>query len=180
MFNNLKFKVMLYYSFIVRPANPSEKDSAKKIYAIAQSKQTLTIRDIAKHIAEHNSVFSEGTILGLLTDTGKCISENLKQGNRINLWDWGTFYVTLSSEGAENSEEFSTSLIKHVNLRWKTSKEMDTALQTVTYKRMPTIELQDVARKTMNQQANEDVGTTSGSSDDTGGSGAGDPGDVTP
>ena len=171
---------MLYYSFSVHTANPSEKDGAKKIYAIAQSKETKSMRDIAQHIAEHNSVFSEGTILGLLTDAGKCILENLKAGNRVDLWDLGTFYFTFSCEGAETAEDFTTSLIKHVNLRWKTSKMMDTALQNVTFERMPTIELVDAARKTMSEQANESVGAPSDSGDDTGGSGSGDSGDVTP
>ena len=142
------------------------------------------MRDIAQHIAEHNSVFSEGTILGLLTDAGKCILENLKAGNRVDLWDLGTFYVTLSCEGAATAEDFNTSLINHVNLRWKTSKMMDTALQNVTFERMPTIELVDAARKTMSEQANEDVGApanSGGSSGgNSGGSGSGDPGDVTP
>ena len=171
---------MVHYSFTVRAANPSEKDSTKKIYAVAQSKETMSMRDIAQHIAEHNSVFSEGTILGLLTDAGKCILENLKSGNRVNLWDLGTFYITLSCEGAETAEDFSTSLIKHVNLRWTTSKAMENALQNVTFGRMPTIELTDAARKTMSEKANESVGAPSDTGGGSGGSGSGDSGDVTP
>ena len=170
----------LLYSFTVRPTNPSEKDGAKHIYAIAQSKETVTMRSLAKHIAEHNSVFSEGTILGLLTDAGKCIVENLKQGNRVDLWDLGTFFVTLSGEGAATAEEFSTSLISRVNLRWKTSKEMNTAMQNVTFERVPNIVLFDAALKTMNERANEHAGTSSSTGEETGGSGSGDPGDVTP
>ena len=169
----------LQYSFTVRPANPSEKDGAKQIFAVAQSKETVTMRSLAKHIAEHNSVFSEGTILGLLTDAGKCIVENLKQGNRVDLWDLGTFYVTLRCEGVDSAEDFSTSCISHVNLRWKTSDEMQTTMQNVTFERVPTLKLTDDARKLMSQNANENVGS-GGSGSEGGGSGTGDPGDVTP
>lgn len=187
MFNLINIIMSIYYSFTVRPVNPSLTDGDKQIYAIAQSKESVTLEEIAEHISEHNSVFSTGTTLGLLTDTVKCITENLKMGRRVKLSTLGTFYITLSGGGAEKAEDFSTSLIKHVNLRWKTSKKMDAALQDVTFERVPTIELVDAARKTMNQQANENVGTTGNTDggDNSGGngggaSGTGDPSDVTP
>lgn len=166
----------LNYSFVVRLTNPSDKNSEKKLYAIAQSKETVTLRAIAKHIAEHNSVFSEGTILGLLVDAVKCMTENLMQGNRIDMWDLGTFFVTLSGEGSDSAEAFNESLIKRVNLRWQTSEAMQTALQHVDFTRISTRELQEAALKTMSENADKSLGVTPESN---GNGGVNDGGDVT-
>lgn len=164
----------LNYSFTVRAANPSEKNSEKKVYATVQSKETLTLRDIAAHISEHNSVFSEGTTLGLLVDAVKCMTENLKMGNRIDMWDLGTFYVTLSCEGASSTEEFNESLIKEVNLRWMTSDTMHAALQSAGFNRVATRDLQAVALKTMSDKANTAIGNNGGSGSGSGGVTGGD------
>lgn len=150
----------LNYSLVARLVNPSEKNSEKKVYATVQSKETLTLRDIASHISGHNSVFSEGTILGLLTDAMKCMTENLMAGNRIDMWDLGTFYVTLSCNGADSVKEFNESLIKKVNLRWKTSQTMFDALQRAGFERIATRELQGEALKTMSDNVNNAVGAT--------------------
>ena len=155
------------YSFVVRATNPTDKNSEKKVYATVQSKATLSLRDIAAHISEHNSVFSEGTTLGLLVDAVRCMTENLQLGNRIDMWDLGTFYVTLSSEGADSSKDFNESLIKEVNLRWMTSEKMHEALQKVGFERIATRDLQTAALKTMSENADTAIGTTSSGGDDT-------------
>lgn len=164
----------LNYSFTARYVKPGDADSAKKVYAIAQSKETVTLRHIAAHIAEHNSVFSEGTVLGLLVDAVKCMTENLMQGNRIDMWDLGTFFVTLSGQGADSAEDFSTSLIKEVNLRWMTSEKMHKALQGIDFNRIATRELQENALKQMIEIVNQSVGVTDDSGDggNQGGSGS--------
>ena len=159
----------LNYSLTVRHTNPSDKNSEKKVYAMAQSKENVTLRTIAKHIAEHNSVFSEGTILGLLVDAVKCMTENLMQGNRIDMWDLGKFYVTLTGEGADSVKEFNDSLIKRVNLRWKTSKDMHKALQNVGFTRISTRELQGESLKTMSENVDKSLGVTPESDDNGGG-----------
>ena len=169
----------IYYSFIVRPSNIMDETSAKKVYAVAQSKKTLTLRAIAQHLASHQSPYSEGTIMGLLTDAVKCITENLLEGNRVDMWDLGTFYVTLSCKGASSSEEFTTSLIKRVNLRWKTSGRMYAELQQASFERVPTIELTEDAKKTMAERADVKMGVSDTSGGDTSGEGGSgdDPGD---
>ena len=55
------------YSLGLRLSNPSEKDSAKKIFAYAQS-QTINSRQLANHWASHTSSFSRGECLGIIED----------------------------------------------------------------------------------------------------------------
>ena len=119
------------YSFVVRSENLAEKSKKRLIYAAAQSKETVTTRDIAQHLASHNSVFSEGTIIGLLQDAQKCIMERLLDGARVDLDDLGAFFTTIASHGAKSAEDFDESLLKKVNLRWKPSKRMTNAFKDV-------------------------------------------------
>ena len=145
------------YSFVVRLASIYGRTKKKLVYATAQRRQTLTTRDIAKHISSHNSVFSEGTIIGLLQDAQRCIMEHLIAGDRVNLDDLGAFYTSISSRGAESAEEFDVSLIKSVNLRWKPSKRMTEAMKGVELRPVATRAEQRKAKKKMATIANQDV-----------------------
>lgn len=148
------------YCFVVRLASIYGRTKKKLVYATAQRKQTLTTRDIAKHIASHNSVFSEGTIIGLLQDAQRCIMEHLIHGDRVNLDDLGAFYTSIASRGAESAEEFDESLIKSVNLRWQPSKRMMQAVKNVGFNCVPTRAEQRKAKKKMAEMANEEVNSS--------------------
>lgn len=118
------------YSLLPRSSSPREDNAPRLIYAAAQSTETVSLQQIAHHIASHNSVFSEGTIVGLLTDFQKCVLEQLKRGARVNLEGFGSFYTTLQGRGAANSEDFTTDLIDRINIRWRPSPEMEKAIQS--------------------------------------------------
>ena len=63
----------------------SETEQAGKLYARVSYKQAMTIQDMARHMAEHNTVFSEGSILGVLTDFVKCVREMVLMGNTVKI-----------------------------------------------------------------------------------------------
>ena len=54
--------------------NNETSPSFGKYYPRVSYKQTLDIHDMAVHMAEHNTPFSEGTIEGILRDFVKCVS----------------------------------------------------------------------------------------------------------
>ena len=117
------------YSLLPRSSSPRNDKAPRLIYAAAQSTETVSIQQIAHHLASHNSVFSEGTILGLLTDLQKCVLEQLMRGARVNMEGLGSFYTTLQGRGAASSEEFTTDLIDRINIRWRPSPEMEKTIQ---------------------------------------------------
>lgn len=145
------------YSFVVRLAKVSNKELGRRVYATAQSTERVTTRDIARHLASHNSVFSEGTIIGLLQDAQKCITEKLLSGARVDLDDLGAFYTNISSRGAKSTDEFDKSLIKSVNLRWRPSKRMNQAMRKVELNPVATRAEQRRAIKKMHEQVNEEI-----------------------
>ncbi len=104
------------YSLSLRSSNPLNEDAAKKIYATAQSRETVTLKMLAAHIREHGSSFSVGTLYGVLADMVSCTLELLKSGYSVNFDGLAKFYVTLSSNGADSTAEFTTANIKKVNI----------------------------------------------------------------
>ena len=87
-----------------------------KYYPRVSYKQTLNIHDMAKHMAEHNTPFSEGTIEGILRDFVKCTREQTLMGNTIKVDDLAIFKVSVIGNGctllydAENDKTISASI----------------------------------------------------------------------
>jgi len=61
--------------YLTKVSEDSEREQAGKLYARLTYKQSMNIQDMEHHMAEHNTVFSEGSILGVLTDFVKCVRE---------------------------------------------------------------------------------------------------------
>ena len=87
-----------------------------KYYPRVSYKQTLNIHDMAKHMAEHNTPFSEGTIEGILRDFVKCTREQTLMGNTVKVDDLAIFKVSVIGNGctllydAENDKTISASI----------------------------------------------------------------------
>ena len=79
----------------------SESEIAGKTYARVDYKQTLEISDMARHMAEHNTAFSEGLILGVLTDFVKCVREQVLNGNTVKIDNLAIFKATVEANGLE-------------------------------------------------------------------------------
>ena len=100
-------------------ANPLKSDEAKKAYANIQLTGNVNINELARHIADHNTVFSRGTIVGVLTELGVCMRELILQGYKVELGEIGTFEPTISSRGALTKEEFTTQNIKSLTVNFR-------------------------------------------------------------
>ena len=145
------------YSLTSRLASIYSKKKKKLVYAVAQRRQTFTTDDIAHHISSHNSVFSEGTIVGLLRDAQRCIMEHLVKGDRVDLEELGAFYTTIASRGAKSTEEFDDSYIKSINLRWLPSRDMRKKIQYAELRQVPSRCEQRKAIKEMKEFVDTEV-----------------------
>ena len=87
--------------YLSKVTENSETEMAGKTYARVNYKQSLTISDMARHMAEHNTVFSEGSILGVLTDFVKCVREMVLNGNTVKIDNLAIFKATVEANGLE-------------------------------------------------------------------------------
>lgn len=110
-------------------------DSDHLFYARAFHEETISLDDLAKHMSEHNSPFSYGTIDGVLKDMVKCIRELLLESKKVKLDNLAIFSLGLHGIGADTAEKFSVSThirSAHINALGTGSfskKELDTSVR---------------------------------------------------
>ena len=71
-------------------------------YAKAVSLETLSQRDMAKHISSHGSPYTVDVVMGVLEAYRNCLIEQLLESKKVKIEGLGTFYVTIANkEGGE-------------------------------------------------------------------------------
>jgi nucleoid DNA-binding protein len=89
-------------------------------FAYPLIEETLDEDDLAAHMADHNTPFSQGTIKGIITDMVKCIHELLLEGKNVKINNLAIFSIGIknSKGGAATEEDFSVQKnIQGVKLR---------------------------------------------------------------
>ena len=102
--------------YLSKVTESSESEQAGKLYARVSYKQTLNVQDMAHHMAEHNTMFPEGSITGILIDFVKCVREQVLNGNTVKIDNLAIFKATVEANGletmydAENDKTASASI----------------------------------------------------------------------
>ena len=90
--------------------NP-QKRTEEKYYANPVNLGKKTLRDIAHDIAGRSSL-TRGDIENVLSNFMDCLPHYLRDGFSVQLGEFGTMRLTLSSEGAATEKAFKTETIK--------------------------------------------------------------------
>ena len=101
----------------------SHSDAYGKWYPRVSYKQTLNIHDMAVHMAEHNTPFSEGTIEGILRDFVKCTREQTLMGNTVKVDNLAIFKVSCIGNGC--SKLYDPDTDKSISASIGTMKKTD-------------------------------------------------------
>ena len=71
-------------------------------YAKAVGLETLSLRDMARHITSHGSPYTVDVVMGVLEAYRNCLIEQLLESKKVKVEGLGTFYVTIANkEGGE-------------------------------------------------------------------------------
>ena len=87
--------------YLSKVTEDSESEQAGKLYARVSYKQSMDIHDMAHHMAEHNTAFSEGLIVGVLTDFVKCTREMVLSGNTVKVGNLAIFKATVEANALD-------------------------------------------------------------------------------
>ena len=87
--------------YLSKVTEDSESEQAGKLYARVSYKQAMDIHDMAHHMAEHNTAFSEGLIVGVLTDFVKCTREMVLSGNTVKVGNLAIFKATVEANALD-------------------------------------------------------------------------------
>jgi len=125
-----------------------------KYYPKAVEKETITLRGLAKHMAEHQCVYSRDIIEGVLIKMASCMIELIAQGNPVKIDGLGIFWPTVEStkegitraallEGKWNANTY----VKAVHIRFRPEGVADDDITSRTFKDMCALSTYGVEEK---------------------------------
>ena len=84
---------------LTKNTNDAIQGTLGKYYARVEYKGTLSKADLAEHMHEHNAIYSQGLVEGILTDAAKCIKELILQGYVVKIDNLGLFKASVDANG---------------------------------------------------------------------------------
>jgi predicted histone-like DNA-binding protein len=114
------------------PGNPQ---GPKKWYAGAKSTGSTDLKALGKEIAQRSTVSPADTqaVLVALTEV---LAEHLSEGQIVRLDDFGSFQVSIGSEGAETEAKFNVSMIKNPKVVFRPGAELKTMLNNLKFEKL--------------------------------------------
>ena len=88
--------------------NPQFEEKAA-YYAQAVATETMSMRDMAKHITSHGSPYTVDIVVGVLEAFRSCLIEQMLESKKVKVDGLGTFYVTIANKegGVKDLSKFN-------------------------------------------------------------------------
>ena len=129
-------RVVLYQN-----TNAKIKEAYNKWFPRVVSDETIGLEELAEHMASHNTPYSKGAILGMLTDAVGCTKELLLLGKNVKFPDLAIFSIGLKVKGgADTKENYSVAkFIIGLKLRARATGDLSSAHLDTTIKRVDAV-----------------------------------------
>ena len=122
--------------FSVTPRkDPRDQNSQPKYYATVRSNGRVDTHGIAKDINKMSTVSSVDTA-AVLEAFMNVVPDQLADGKIVELGDFGTFRVSVSSEGAELPESVTTRSITNVRILFQPGKRFKKLLNGTEFEKI--------------------------------------------
>jgi predicted histone-like DNA-binding protein len=133
-FLNIKTRrIMALFFKKVERSNPRDIKAPKKWYASLKSIGLKKEREIAILAAEGTTLDPKEAQLAY-SRFGIVVIRALLDGHTVEIENFGTFRLTINSEGTDKKEELTANNIKEVNIRFIPDKGTKETLQKATFK----------------------------------------------
>lgn len=119
---------------LIEKGNPSDKNAPKKWYASPVNSGKVDQKAIAKEIANRSSLTS-GDVANVIQNFLELLPNYLIDGKSVQLGDFGTFRLSLSSEGAEEQATFNATKIKGLKVIFTPSSDFKTTLSQTHFEK---------------------------------------------
>ena len=115
-------------------ANPQDR-TQEKWYASPVNEGKITKSDITKEIVNYSSL-SRGDVSNVIENVLDIVPKYLLMGKSVNLGEFGTLRLSLSSEGVDNPEDFKSNLIKGVRIIFTPGVELKKSLGDIKFEKV--------------------------------------------
>lgn len=120
---------------VIQKVNPQSPEDPRKYYGITKSSGTADIRKLANRISKETTLGTPD-VMAVIEAMLQDIPEFLLEGKIVKLGDFGTFRLTISGEGVETQEEYSTNLIRKANLHFRGGKVFQNVLASAEFRKV--------------------------------------------
>ncbi|MDR0604304.1 MAG: HU family DNA-binding protein [Bacteroidales bacterium] len=114
--------------------NPLKPKEQKKWYASTKSTGDVTLKALGKEIA-HRSTVSHADTQAVLIALTEVLVEHLSDNQIVRLGDFGSFQVSISSEGVEKEEKVTASIIKNSKVIFRPGTDIKEMLNNLKYEK---------------------------------------------
>jgi predicted histone-like DNA-binding protein len=123
-------------NFLVKQkVNPLSPLDPRKYYAIAKAAGEIDMRSLANQISKETTLGTPD-VMAVLEALLQDIPTHLADGKIVRLGAFGSYRLTLSGDGAENLEEYHSSMIKKTNLHFRPGKVFSDVLKNVEFRKV--------------------------------------------
>ena len=84
---------------VTKNTNTAIPGTAGLYYPRVEYKGTLEMKDLAKLLSKHSTTFTQGEMIGVLTDAAQLIKEKILDGYVVKIEDLGLFKATVEGNG---------------------------------------------------------------------------------
>ncbi|NOJ75918.1 HU family DNA-binding protein [Empedobacter stercoris] len=119
---------------VIQKAYPGDPTGPKKFYANSIADGEISLRRLSKEIAQTFSV-SESDVYASLIDLAKMLAKHLADGKIVRLGDFGSFQISISSEGADSISKVTSASIKNAKILFRPGIDLRETLATLKYEK---------------------------------------------
>ncbi|WP_291068969.1 MULTISPECIES: HU family DNA-binding protein [unclassified Empedobacter] len=119
---------------VIQKAYPGDPTGPKKFYANSIADGEVSLRNLSKEIAQTSSI-SESDVYATLIDLAKMLSKHLSDGKIVRLGDFGSFQISISSEGMDAMNKVNSSSIKSAKILFRPGLDLRDTLATLKYEK---------------------------------------------
>ncbi|MFV0183195.1 DNA-binding protein [Empedobacter falsenii] len=119
---------------VIQKAYPGDPTGPKKFYANSIADGEISLRRLSKEIAQTSSV-SESDVYASLIDLAKMLAKHLADGKIVRLGDFGSFQISISSEGADSISKVTSASIKNAKILFRAGIDLRETLATLKYEK---------------------------------------------
>ena len=116
------------FKLVLRPSKPGEKDSEKKFYAVSKTNGTSSMKTLCKLISARSTVSS--------ADVKAVLDMELQEGRIVRLGDFGSFRISVSSDGVTDKKDFNSSMLRPPRIIFTPGGELKDTKKTLEYSRI--------------------------------------------
>lgn len=131
----LNFSKMFIKYHLIGRVDPRDPALPKKFYAHIANGEEITFDDLLQLVSQNISLH-EGDIYGVLRTLLNVMMTQLKCGKPVVLRDFGTFYMTINSDGAATEDAFVDRDIRQARIRFRPGAGLKKMLKTLHFEQV--------------------------------------------